>query len=62
MAPRALHVAGFEEPLWEAFALIGRRDAPVSPATRAFVALVERRLESFGEISLYGTATSGADG
>jgi DNA-binding transcriptional LysR family regulator len=59
---RALHVVGFEEPMWEAFALIGRRDAPVSPATRAFVSLVERRLESFGEISLYGTATSGADG
>jgi DNA-binding transcriptional LysR family regulator len=59
---RSLHVASFAEPLWETFALIGRRDAPVSPATRAFVELVERRLESFGEISLYGTATSGADG
>ena len=59
---RALHVVGFAEPIWEAFALIGRRDAPVSPATRAFVALVERRLESFGEISLYGTVTSGVDG
>ncbi|MGL6278151.1 MAG: LysR family transcriptional regulator [Gaiella sp.] len=59
---RSLHVAAFEEPLWEGFALIGRRDAPVSPATRAFVEILEKRLESFGEISLYGTATSEADG
>jgi DNA-binding transcriptional LysR family regulator len=59
---RALHVTGFAEPIWEAFALIGRRGAPISPATRAFIGLVEKRLESFGEISLYGTATSGADG
>jgi hypothetical protein len=59
---RALHVASFAEPLWETFALIGRRGAPVSPATRAFVGILERRLEAFGEISLYGTATSGADG
>jgi DNA-binding transcriptional LysR family regulator len=59
---RSLHVTPFAEPMWEGFALIGRADAPVSPATRAMVELVERRLESFGEISLYGTATSGADG
>ncbi len=59
---RALHVAGFVDPIWEAFALIARRDAPISPATRAFIGLVEKRLESFGEISLYGTATSGVDG
>lgn len=59
---RGLHVASFAEPLWERFALIGRRGAPVSPATRAFVEILEKRLESFGEISLYGTATSGPDG
>jgi DNA-binding transcriptional LysR family regulator len=59
---RSLHVAPFVEPMWEGFALIGRRDAPVSPATRAFVEILERRLESFGEISLYGTATSEPDG
>ena len=52
----------FVDPIWEAFALIARRDAPISPATRAFIGLVEKRLESFGEISLYGTATSGVDG
>lgn len=59
---RSLHVTPFAEPMWEGFALIGRSDAPVSPATRAMVELVERRLESFGEISLYGTAPSGTDG
>lgn len=59
---RSLHVAPFAEPMWETFALIGRRDAPISPATRAFIDLLERRLESFGEISLYGTATSVPDG
>lgn len=59
---RSLHVAPFVEPMWEAFALIGRRDAPVSPATRAFVEILEKRLGSFGEISLYGTATSEPDG
>lgn len=59
---RALHLASFADKMWEGFALIGRRDAPVSPATRAFVEILERRLESFGEISLYGTATSGGDG
>jgi DNA-binding transcriptional LysR family regulator len=59
---RSLHITPFAEPMWETFALIGRRDAPVSPATRAFIELLERRLESFGEISLYGTATSATDG
>ncbi|MFN8222071.1 MAG: LysR family transcriptional regulator [Gaiellales bacterium] len=55
---RSLHVAAFAEPMWEMFAFIGRRDAPVSPGTRAFVEIVEKRLESFGEISLYGSSTS----
>ncbi len=55
-------VTGFVDPIWEAFALIARRDAPISPATREFIGLLEKRLESFGEISLYGTATSGVDG
>jgi DNA-binding transcriptional LysR family regulator len=59
---RSLHAAPFDEPLWETFAFIARRDAPVSPATRAFVALVERRLERLGELILYQGATSAADG
>jgi DNA-binding transcriptional LysR family regulator len=59
---RALHAAPFADPLWETFAFIARRDAPVSPATRAFVELVERRLERLGELILYQGATSAADG
>jgi hypothetical protein len=48
--------------MWETFALIARRDAPVSPATRAFVELVERRLDGVGELVMYQGATSAADG
>jgi DNA-binding transcriptional LysR family regulator len=59
---RALLTATFDEPLWETFAFIARRDAPVSPATRAFVEIVERRLERLGELILYQGATSAADG
>jgi DNA-binding transcriptional LysR family regulator len=59
---RSLQVAPFADPLWETFALIARRDAPVSPATRAFVELVQRRLERLGELILYQGAMSGADG
>jgi DNA-binding transcriptional LysR family regulator len=59
---RSLHAAPFAEPMWETFAFIGRRGAPVSPATRAFVELVERRLERLGETGLYAGATSSADG
>ena len=59
---RSLHHAPFAPPMWETFAFIARRDAPVSPATRALVELVERRLERLGEISLYAGATSGTDG
>ena len=59
---RSLTTATFAEPLWETFAFIARRDAPVSPATRAFVDIVERRLERLGELILYQGATSAADG
>ena len=59
---RSLHTATFDEPLWETFAFIARRDAPVSPATRAFVEIVERRLERLGELILYQGATSATDG
>lgn len=59
---RSLQTATFAEPLWETFAFIARRDAPVSPATRAFVDIVERRLEQLGELILYQGATSAGDG
>jgi DNA-binding transcriptional LysR family regulator len=61
-AARNLHAAPFDDPMWETFAFIARRDAPVSPATRAFVELVERRLERLGELILYQGAMSAADG
>ena len=59
---RSLHAVPFAEPLWETFSFIARRDAPVSPATRAFIELVERRLERLGELILYqgGQAASSA--
>jgi DNA-binding transcriptional LysR family regulator len=56
---RSLHATPFEDPMWETFALIARRDAPVSPATRAFVELVERRLERLGELMMYQGLDSG---
>jgi DNA-binding transcriptional LysR family regulator len=59
---RSLHSVSFAEPMWETFALIARRDAPVSPATRALVELVERRLERLEGISLYAGATSDGAG
>jgi DNA-binding transcriptional LysR family regulator len=59
---RSLHHAPFAEPMWETFAFIARRDAPVSPATRALVELLERRLERLEGISLYAGATSEVDG
>jgi DNA-binding transcriptional LysR family regulator len=59
---RSLHAAPFAEPMWETFAFIARRDAPVSPATRALIDLVERRLERLEGVSLYAGATSAAEG
>ena len=59
---RSLHAVPFDDPMWETFALIARHDVPVSPATRAFVELVERRLERLGELLMYQGATSAADG
>ena len=59
---RSLHRSPFVEPMWETFAFIGRHAAPVSPATRTFVELVERRLERLGEMSLYAGGTSAPEG
>jgi DNA-binding transcriptional LysR family regulator len=56
---RSLHATPFDDPMWETFALIARRDAPLSPATRAFVELVERRLERLGELMMYQGLDSG---
>jgi DNA-binding transcriptional LysR family regulator len=58
---RGLHFASFAEPLYDTFAFIARRGAPVSPAARAFLELAERRLAEFGEGVLYAGVTETAD-
>jgi DNA-binding transcriptional LysR family regulator len=45
---RKLGSVGFDPPLMETFAFITRRNARVSPATREFMALAERRLAKLG--------------
>ena len=45
---RRLHSTPFDPPLYDTFAFITRRDAHISPATRAFMALAEKRLEALG--------------
>ncbi len=42
--PRGVGVVPFSEPLYDDFAFISRRGAPLSPASRAMVALAERQL------------------
>jgi len=42
--PRRLKWIGFDPPLFDTFAFVTRRDAPLSPAAREFVAVAERRL------------------
>src|SRR3954471_21724738 len=42
--PKALGWIPFAEPVYDTFAFVWRRGAPLSPATRAFVALAEERL------------------
>jgi DNA-binding transcriptional LysR family regulator len=43
--PSRLRAVSFDPPLHETFALISRRDAVLSPATRELIALAERQLE-----------------
>ncbi len=42
--PSALRTVSFAEPLFETFAFISRRDAPLSPASRELVVLAEQQL------------------
>jgi DNA-binding transcriptional LysR family regulator len=58
---RGLHFASFEPPLYDTFAFIARSDAPLSPAARAFVEIVERRLERVAEATLFRAGTSETD-
>ena len=43
---RRLHSVPFDPPLYDTFAFITRRDAHVSPATRAFMAIADKRLQA----------------
>jgi DNA-binding transcriptional LysR family regulator len=47
--PAALQTVSFDEPLYEMFAFISRRGAPLSPASRELVALAERQLATLRE-------------
>ena len=43
---RRLHLVALDPPLFETFAFVKRRDAHLSPATRAFLAVAERHVEA----------------
>jgi DNA-binding transcriptional LysR family regulator len=43
---RRLHAVAFDPPLYETFAFITRRNAHLSPATRAFMEVAERRVQA----------------
>jgi DNA-binding transcriptional LysR family regulator len=45
---RRLKAVPFDPPMYDTFAFITRRDAPLSPATRAFMQLAARRIEALG--------------
>ena len=45
---RRLGTVSFDPPIVETFAFITRRNAHLSPATRAFMAMAERRVEALG--------------
>jgi DNA-binding transcriptional LysR family regulator len=45
---RRLKSVGFDPPLVDTFAFITRRNAHLSPATRAFMALAEKRIQALG--------------
>jgi DNA-binding transcriptional LysR family regulator len=48
---RRLKSVGFDPPLVDTFAFITRRNAHLSPATRAFMALAEKRIQALGRTS-----------
>jgi DNA-binding transcriptional LysR family regulator len=47
--PAALRTAAFREPLYDTFAYINRRGAHLSPATRAVIAMIRRRVDELAE-------------
>jgi len=58
---RKLRWVSFDPPLYDTFAFVTRRDAPLSPATREFVAIAERRLAQL-ERRLEASSADGAVG
>ena len=48
---RRLHNVGFDPPVVDTFAFVTRRNAHLSPATRAFMQLAAKRLEALGRRS-----------
>ena len=50
---RTLHAVPLAEPLYDTFAFVARHEAPLSPAVRAFIAIVERQLNKASEVALY---------
>ena len=52
---RRLSTVPFDPPLYESFAFITRRDAHLSPATRAFIEVAERRVAKLARRSDRGT-------
>ena len=51
---RRLHSVSLDPPLYDTFAFVTRRNAHLSPATRAFLELAERRLDGHGQRVLAG--------
>jgi DNA-binding transcriptional LysR family regulator len=45
---RRLHNVGFDPPVVDTFAFVTRRNAHLSPATRAFMEIASRRMEALG--------------
>ena len=45
---RRLHSVSLDPPLYDTFAFVTRRNAHLSPATRAFMALAEQRIAAMG--------------
>ena len=59
---RRLQVAAFDPPLHDVFAVVQRRGARLSPATRAFVALAEKRIVGVVERLREGRAAAASSG
>ena len=45
---RRLHSVSLDPPLYDTFAFVTRRNAHLSPATRAFMELAEQRIAAMG--------------